>query len=236
MTEQEGHIVQDAMQGDSKEPGSLRLILTLAIAGFLAGLILVLAFLFTKPVIEFNKQAAIERAVLKVLPKCVSFKTLELKNGQLSEYKVQEKKSSVKSEAPLLTYLGFDSLRHPVGFAVLGSEIGFADVINIIIGYDAQNKTIIGYEVLECKETPGLGDKIYKDQGFLKNFIALVTEPEIVFAKKGEKKNANEVEAITGATISSKAVIRLLNKAMQQWKTPIENFVASMDIKEIQKK
>jgi electron transport complex protein RnfG len=96
-----------------------------------------------------------------------------------------------------------------------------------MMGYDANKKTIIGFEVLESKETPGLGDKIFKDIPFKNNFVELLTEPEIKFAKKGEKHNANEVEAITGATISSKAVIRLLNKSMKEWKEPIDNYLKS---------
>ncbi len=84
-----------------------------------------------------------------------------------------------------------------------------------MIGYDAVKKSIIGYEVLDSKETPGLGDKIFKDEAFKNNFVELLTEPEILFAKKGEKNKPNQVEAITGATISSKAVIRLLNKSMR---------------------
>lgn len=206
-----------------KEPSSFRLIFTLGLAGFLSGLVMVSAYLFTKPMIEANKVAAIEKAIFKVLPNCKSYKTLELINEKLSEYNSKEQKTE-KGETPKLVYMGFDSTSTAVGFAVLGSEIGFADVITILMGYDANKKIIIGYEVLECKETPGLGDKIIKDLNFQKNFISLLTEPEIIFAKKGEKHKDNEVEAITGATISSKAVIRLLNESMKEWKTPINRY------------
>ncbi|MEK6616405.1 MAG: FMN-binding protein [Bacteroidota bacterium] len=212
-----------------KEPSSFRLIMTLGVAGFLAGLIMVGTYLYTKPLIEANKAAAIEKAIFKVLPKCTSFKTLELKDEKLSEF--DSKNKTAKGEAPKLIYMGFDSSSAMVGFAILGSEIGFADVITILMGYDANKKTIIGYEVLECKETPGLGDKIFKRADFLKNFTSLLTEPEIIFAKHGEKHNPNEVEAITGATISSKAVIRLLNKSMKEWKVPINDFINSTDNK-----
>ncbi len=216
--------MNDQNKTEEKEPGSFRLIFTLGLAGFLAGVVLVGAYLFTKPMIDANKAAAIERAIFKVLPACKSFKILELKNGKLSDYKVQDKKQAT-GEAPKLVYMGYNKSKEVVGFAILGAEIGFADVITILIGYDANKKTIVGYEVLECKETPGLGDKIIKDVSFQNNFKALLTEPEILFAKKGEKHKDNEVEAITGATISSKAVIRLLNKAMVQWKKPIGDYI-----------
>ena len=227
MTDQENTTKeeQNISEPTEKEPSSFRLIITLGIAGFVSGLVMAGAYLFTKPMIEANKQASIEKAIFKVLPKCTSYKTLQLKNGQLSAFDPKTKKPSGKEEAPKLVYQGFDSLQASTGFAVLGSEIGFADVITILIGYEPQNKNIIGYEVLECKETPGLGDKIFKDADFLKNFVELPIKPEIGFAKKGEKQSANQVEAITGATISSKAVIRLLNKAMNEWETPIDQYL-----------
>jgi len=214
-----------------KEPGSFRLIFTLGLAGFLAGVVLVAAYIFTKPIIEANKAAAIEKAIFKVLPQCTSFQTLELVNGKLVGYDPKGKKQASKDEAPKLVYLGKDKSGALAGFAVPGSEIGFADIIGVLIGYDANKKAIIGFEVLECKETPGLGDKIIKDADFQKNFIELLTEPEIMFAKNGEKTHPNEVEAITGATISSRAVIRLMNKSMQEWKVPIGNYMKTTDLK-----
>jgi len=210
---------------EEKMPGSFRLIFTLGLAGFLSGLVMAGAYLVTKPMIEANKAAAIERAILKVLPNCTTFKTLELKDGQLYDFVAKENKQPAKSDPPKLVYQGYTAGGEVIGFAVLGSEIGFADVISVMMGYDPLKKEIIGYEVLESKETPGLGEKIYKDEAFLKNFTELLTEPEILFAKKGEKHKANEVEAITGATISSKAVIRLLNHSMEEWKEPIDNFI-----------
>jgi electron transport complex protein RnfG len=73
-------------------------------------------------------------------------------------------------------------------------------------------------------ETPGIGDKIVKDAAFLENFRALEAKPNatgdglenpIVLVKTGEKNNPWEVDAITGATISSKAVVRMLNETSQ---------------------
>src|SRR3990170_5592348 len=90
-----------------KEPSSFRLIFTLGFAGFLAGLIMVGTYLYTKPLIEANKAAAIERAIFKVLPHCTSFKALELKDGKLIGFDVKNK--TAKGETPKLIYQGFDS-------------------------------------------------------------------------------------------------------------------------------
>ena len=78
---------------------------------------------------------------------------------------------------------------------------------------------MVGFKVLESRETPGLGDKIEKDENFLANFEALdvklaedgasMANP-VEMAKRGEKTDAWQVEAITGATISSRAIANIL--------------------------
>ena len=73
-------------------------------------------------------------------------------------------------------------------------------------------------EILDSRETPGLGDKIYKDAVFVANFSNLVADPEIVTVKKGTRNAPNEVDAITGATISSKAVVRIINEGQARWR------------------
>jgi electron transport complex protein RnfG len=80
--------------------------------------------------------------------------------------------------------------------------------------------------VLESRETPGLGDKIYKDADFVASFDGLAVDPEIRAVKKGKKAASNEIDAITGATISSKAVVRIMNEANARW---LERLPASRD-------
>ncbi len=207
------------------DPSSGRLIATLGIAGFFSGLLLVGVYLFTLPLIEANKAAALERAIYKVLPGCTNFKTLVLMEGKLDTLK--EVNATTGSEAPKSIYAGYDEAGTLLGFAIPSDEPGFQDVIGGIFGYQPENKMIVGFEVLESTETPGLGDKIIKDQAFTVQFEALSVEPEIVSVKKGEKKNPNEVEAITGATISSKTVVKLLQKGIGEWRGVIEEYLES---------
>jgi electron transport complex protein RnfG len=80
--------------------------------------------------------------------------------------------------------------------------------------------------VLETKETPGLGTKIETDPGFLKNFekldVALndamtaLAHP-IEAVKKGEKEHPWQIDAITGATISSNAIASILGRSTEHW-------------------
>jgi electron transport complex protein RnfG len=207
----------------AKEPSSFKLVITLGIAGLLAGFVLVGTYIYTTPIIDANKAEALKSAIFKVLSGCDSFKELALVDGKLIEVKEDKKKKGGKEESKI--FLGYNKNKEFIGFAIPGREPGFQDIIGVIYGYDPSNKIIIGFEVLESKETPGLGDKIFKDANFQENFKKLMVDPDIQIVKTGQKVNDNEVESITGATISSKAVVRLLNNSMDAWKTAIDEYI-----------
>jgi electron transport complex protein RnfG len=219
-------------------PSSFRLIFSLGAAGFFSGLLLVSVYIYTLPLIEANKTEALQKAIFKVLPGCQSYATLELIDAQLQEVgpsDSQQNKGTQRTDSPKI-FAGFDGSGHLIGFAIPSSEPGFQDVIGAIYGYDATEELIIGFEVLESKETPGLGDKIFKDKDFQTNFTSLSIEPEILAVKKGAKTNPYEVETITGATISSKAIIRMLNNSMNEWKPAISNYMKQNELKMVGQK
>tara|TARA_R110001583_G_scaffold13031_5_gene56929 strand:- start:104 stop:700 length:597 start_codon:yes stop_codon:yes gene_type:complete len=87
-----------------------------------------------------------------------------------------------------------------VGAAVIGStEKGFSGLIKIMVGFKP-NGSINNIAVLEQKETPGLGTKM-KDEKFLAQFKE--KNPSAYNLKV--TKDGGEVDALTGATISSRA-------------------------------
>lgn len=206
------------------EPSSFRLIATLGVSGFASGVILVFAFVFTQPVIERNKELALQEAIYHVLPGCRSYDPLVLQDGKLTK-QTKEATAAAGGQAPRRIFMGYDEKGAVIGFAIPASEPGFQDFIKLIYGFESSDKIIIGYEVLESKETPGLGDKIFKDKHFVGNFTALSVEPDIHAAKPGTKSAPNQVETITGATISSKAVIRALQKSLAEWRPAIEEYM-----------
>jgi hypothetical protein len=69
-------------------------------------------------------------------------------------------------------------------------------------------------KVLENKETPGLGDKIVKDSAFVSEFVGAAAPLEGVKAGSGDG-DPSEVDMITGATISSRAVIDIINARLE---------------------
>ena len=207
-----------------QEPSPFRLVSALGIAGLISGIILVATYVYTNPLIIANKETAMQEAIFRVLPGCTDYQTLILAGNKLVPYEAPREGEQHKQEDKFI-YSGFNEQKKFIGFAIPGSEPGFQDIITAIFGYDATKEIIIGFEILDSKETPGLGDKIFKDQDFQMNFKNLSVLPEMMAVKKGERKNPNEVEAITGATISSKAVVKLLNNTMDFWKVPVANYI-----------
>ena len=197
-------------QSGSGSPSSLRLVLTLAIAGLISGLAIIGIYESTLPTITANKARELRAAVFKVLPGVSRMQALVHRDGELVVTGEPGKDEPV-------VYGGYDEQGGFVGYAIPGAGPGFQDTIGLLYGYAPDEKLVLGMEVLESRETPGLGDKIYKDEAFVSAFGALSIDPEIVAVKKGTKSNVNEIDAITGATISSKAVVRIINEAHVAW-------------------
>ncbi len=195
---------------DTNSPSSLRLVLTLAIAGLVSGVAIIGIYESTLPTITANKARELREAVFKVLPGVSQMQALVYRD---SEVIVVEKPDK---DEPVI-YGGYDAQGDFVGYAMPAAGPGFQDTIAILYGYNPAEKIVVGMEVLESRETPGLGDKIYKDAVFVAGFSALSVEPEIFAVKKGTKSQPNEIDAITGATISSKAVVRIINEAHAAW-------------------
>ena len=75
--------------------------------------------------------------------------------------------------------------------------------------------------MLDQKETPGLGDKIEKDTSFRGQFHGKVTPFTGI---KTATTDPHKIQTITGATISSRAVIRIINNAVALWMPRVRAF------------
>ena len=91
------------------------------------------------------------------------------------------------------------------------SDNGFGGRIELIVGM-WMDGTIIGYKVIEQKETPGLGTKI-TEKKFAGQFTGLNAYDDISL-----KKDGGTIDAITGATISSRAVIDAVKKVLSTYR------------------
>ena len=121
-------------------------------------------------------------------------------------------------------FAGYYGWGNFLGILIEASDRGYADVISAMYTYSPEKQTITGFKVVDMRETPGLGDRIRSDRPFAENFTDLdakfdfdknqSTHP-ITVVKHWAKKNAWEIDVISGAIISSRAVGRMLRKYIQ---------------------
>jgi electron transport complex protein RnfG len=102
------------------------------------------------------------------------------------------------------------------GWVVKAAGQGYADKIELLVGLDPRAETIAGLFILEQKETPGLGNNI-STAGWRNQFIHKKTAQPLEVKKnsqQGGDPNSAIIDAITGATISSRAVTTIVNSAV----------------------
>ncbi len=199
-------------------PQSWRLLLTLGVAGGLAGLLIVLVFNWTRPRIEAYKSQQIRAAIEEVLHAPQRTDTLYLDHGGIAT-KLSPSADPSKVER---IYKGYAADGGVIGYAIGASEAGFADQIVLLFGYEPREKQLLGIKILDSKETPGLGDKIQKPP-FYAQFAGRLA-PLLGVKGKAPPGDKRAIEMITGATISSRAVIREINNAVQRWQPLLDRY------------
>jgi electron transport complex protein RnfG len=196
---------------------STRMILVLTGIAMLSGFLVVLVAQLTAPVIAENQRIAIEKAVVKVIPGATTHKEFYLEHGKLVTQKQKQESDSI--------YAGYNADGKLLGIAAKAAAQGYAGMIYLLYGFDPACECIRGIKVLKMAETPGLGDKIITDKDFQANFDALEAKVdaagrtlvnEIVTVKSGTKQHDWQIDAISGATISSVAVGKALNESAQR--------------------
>jgi electron transport complex protein RnfG len=194
-----------------------RLLSTLGTAGALAGLLIVFVFEGTRPTIEAYKAQQLRLAIEDVLSAPDRFDTLYVVEDAL----VSELPAAADPGDFEQIYLGYRD-GAPVGYAIAAGEPGFQDVVAILFGYDPATGGVLGMKVLESKETPGLGDKIEKDSSFVTQFRTAIA-PLLGVKPRDNSGDRHEVDMITGATISSRTVIRTINNAVARFEPLLKN-------------
>lgn len=196
------------------------MIRTLGLIAAICGLIIVAAYQGTYSAVQENKRIAVERAVFKVVPTAKSIvEYFAPPTGEL----VKVSSGETAPQGAVKFYAGYDESGKLVGIAAEGAAKGYADFVRILFAWDPAKNQVTGFSVVATRETPGIGDKITVDNDFLANF-PLEAKPaadgqalahEIRTVKHGSKANPWEIDAIAGATITSRAVGKAINDAAQ---------------------
>ncbi len=197
--------------------GAFRMIRVLGTVSLLCGLFIAGAHLVTFNRIRHNQETIMRESVAQLLPgirKQLIYGILP--SGDLTIL------GGVEGEGPRL-FAGYDGSGNFLGVVIEASGRGYADIITAMYAYSPQRQAITGFKVVDMKETPGLGDRIGSDPDFAHNFDNLdvasapggaIAHP-ITVVKHGTKKNPWEIDALSGATISSRAVGRMLEQSIR---------------------
>ena len=174
----------------------IRMIVVLTVIGLISGSVLALVYQWSLPKIIENQIKETDAAIFEVLP-------------ETREYKKQVADDLVYFEC-------FNVQGSRVGTAIVCTGNGYQGEIKMLIGVNADFSRFTGMTVLEQLETPGLGAKIAA-KVFESQFHGLSTKPPIEYVKDKMPGKPNEIQAITGATISSRSVVNIINKTVEQW-------------------
>jgi Na+-translocating ferredoxin:NAD+ oxidoreductase subunit G len=191
-------------------PNTRPMIKVLGTVSLLCGLLIAGTHLATSGRIRHNQEIIMRESIEQLLPGMQ--KQIVYGIEPSGDLKILP---GLDGDVPRL-FAGYDASGRFLGVVIEASDRGYADVISTMYTYSPKTQTITGFKVVDMRETPGLGDRIGKDPGFLDNFRNLEAKllHPITVVKHGTKKNPWEIDAISGATVSSRAVGRALQKSI----------------------
>ena len=203
---------------------------TLTLTALLSGFLVVMVVQWAMPYIEANQKAATEAAVFNVVHGATTSRSFVISESGIIPVEQTD-------DDGFVIYGGYDASGDLKGLAIPGVASGYAGPVYIMFGYQPELEAITAYQVLTMTETPGLGDKVLTDEDFLANFDRLDSRlatdgsalaNDIVTVKSGTKQNAWEIDAISGATITSNAIGQAINLSAQQWLPVIHQHLDSL--------
>ncbi len=144
-------------------------------------------------------------------------KKLDEENQRKSMHKVLKADTYEKltlyygGEETAVYHIAKDNKNKILGYIFITEENGYGGAVSVMTAVKPDGKIKAVYVLDVADETPGLG-KAAAEKEFYSQFSGLFDRVSLVKAEP--KKNKNEVKALTGATVTSKAVTRAVNKAL----------------------
>ena len=180
----------------AKNDSIWRLVIVLTCISLLAALALTGVYALTKGPIEQGQREKKEKALQAVLPDY---------EGTVRDTVIVD---ADNEEIPVHLAIGKDGELCGAGIETYTKK-AFAGRFDLMVGFDADG-SIVNTEVLKAGETPGLGDKINKDKS---DFALQFNHQNPAEFQLVVKKDGGDVDAITAATISSRAYCDAVQRA-----------------------
>jgi len=184
----------------------------LIVSSFFFGLLIAIASAAWSPRIEQNKIDKLNHLTAALLPEARHFIEID------TEIEVESAKGKRKK---VKVYKAVSDADECVGWSFNAAGPGFIDKIELVIAVDKDFQKLAGFDVLASNETPGFGDKIKYDY-FQDQFKGVPAE-KLKLMKTGDaKKIDSEIVTISGATVSSEAVVKIINNSITQIKKQMQ--------------
>lgn len=188
----------------AKESSLLKLVLTLTLVSLFAAAALASVYVITKEPIAQSSQKKKSNAIQAII------QSYNPETGHIQSETVNIE----GEEEPVTVHIAYQD-KTVLGIAVeTFTNKAFGGRFDIMVGFDVENDVVTGTEVLKHGETPGLGDKIDKKKS---DFPTQFNGKNLAEMNLKVKKEGGEVDAITAATISSKAFCDALERGQKAY-------------------
>jgi electron transport complex protein RnfG len=185
----------------------------LIVAAFFFGLLIAVTNAAWQPRIIQNEVNKLNNLMAGLITTAQKFEIAE-KQIELTG----EKGKIIKTD--IYKALGADN--KTLGFAFVASGPGFADKIKLVVAVNQNFENFFGFKVLASNETPGFGSKIKEE--FFANQFENAPAKKLILTKIGnEEQIDDQIVAISGATVSSEAVVKIINNFITQIKDKMQN-------------
>jgi len=192
------------------------------------GSLLAGAQILLSPVIEANKRNETRKHIPALVRPDLVSSGLELNGPKtVNTSDLEIKRHTIKGHKK--SHIAYQALKQnkTIGWVVSASGQGYAGSIELLIGLGPQFQTYTGLYIIEQKETPGLGNKII-EAPWRKQFAGKPSARILTARPKGKKVSdtagnlpSTTIDAITGATISSRSVCQIINQTVADLKEPL---------------
>ena len=172
----------------------VRITSVLTLVCFTCALLLSVVYSLANEKIEINKKRRLEEALTTLTPQA----------ARIEEITIEKE----------IIYKLFDQRNSLIGYGFIATGQGYQGKIKMLVVSDKSLEYLEGIEVVESLETPGLGAKIQED--LFKSQFKNLNIKEEMNCLKGEAERKGQIKAITGATVSSRAVVNILNTKIKE--------------------
>ena len=195
----------------ASKSGFMKDALVLCAITLVSGVCLGFVYEITKGPIEQANIAAANATYREVLSTADSFSTLEGSEAKVEELNASGELSQYGNVGVESVLAGTDASGNTIGYVInTYSNDSYNGLVSLSVGVDTEG-TIIGVGIREISDTKGLGEKA-KDAEYTNQFLGKGAEALTV--TKSGAAGENEINAISGATITSEATTNAVNAAI----------------------